>query len=89
MQTKNRATRYSKEFRESMVSLSQTGRSANSLSKEYNVSVSTVSKWINQADPFTNTQVLSLRERELIKENKRLKEENDILKRAAVILAKN
>ncbi|CAD5896536.1 transposase [Carnobacterium maltaromaticum] len=88
MQTKNRATRYSKEFRESMVSLSQTGRSANSLSKEYNVSVSTVSKWINQADP-TNTHVLSLRERELIKENKRLKEENDILKRAAVILAKN
>ena len=88
MQTKNTATRYSKEFRESMVSLSQTGRSANSLSKEYNVSVSTISKWINQADP-TNTQVLSLKERELIKEVKRLKEENDILKRAAVILAKN
>ena len=88
MQTKNTATRYSKEFRESMVSLSQTGRSANSLSKEYNVSVSTISKWINQADP-TNTQVLSLKERELIKEVKRLKEENDILKRAAVILTKN
>lgn len=57
MQTKNRATRYSKEFRESMVSLGQTDRSANSLAKEYNVSVSIVSKWINQADP-TNTQVL-------------------------------
>lgn len=36
MQTKNRATRYSKEFRESMVFLGQTGRSANALSKEYN-----------------------------------------------------
>ena len=71
-----------------MVSLGQTDRSANSLAKEYNVSVSTVSKWINQADPM-NTQVLSLRERELIKEVKRLKEEIDILKRAAVILAKN
>ena len=88
MPIKNKTTRYSSEFRESMVSLSQTGRSANSLAKEYNVSVSTVSKWINQADS-TNTKVLSLRERELIKENKRLKEENDSLKRAAVILAKN
>jgi transposase-like protein len=88
MAIKNKTTRYSSEFRESMVSLSQTGRSANSLAKEYNVSVSTVSKWINQADP-TNTKVLSLRERELIKEVKRLKEEVDILKRAAVILAKN
>lgn len=88
MPIKNKTTRYSTEFRESMVSLSQTGRSANSLAKEYNVSVSTVSKWINQADP-TNTKVLSLRERELIKEVKRLKEEVDILKRAAVILAKN
>lgn len=87
MPIKNKTTRYSSEFRESMVSLSQTGRSANSLAKEYNVSVSTVSKWINQADP-TNTKVLSLRERELIKEVKRLKEEVDILKRAAVILAK-
>lgn len=87
MPTKNKTTRYSQEFRESLVSLSQTGRSANSLAKEYNVSVSTVSKWINQADPM-NRQVLSLRERELVKENKRLKEEVDILKRAAVILAK-
>ena len=88
MPTKNKTTKYSQEFRESLVSLNQTGRSANSLAKEYNVSVSTVSKWINQADPM-NRQVLSLRERELIKEVKRLKEEVDILKRAAVILAKN
>ncbi|EHS2295120.1 IS3 family transposase [Enterococcus faecalis] len=79
MQPKNPATRYSQEFKESMVSLNQTGRSANSLSKEYNVSVSTISKWIRQADP-NDKNVLSLRERELVKENKRLKEEIDILK---------
>ncbi|OTN87616.1 hypothetical protein A5819_000062 [Enterococcus sp. 7E2_DIV0204] len=88
MQTKTSATRYSKKFRESMVSLSQTGRSANSLSKEYNVSVSTLSKWIRQADP-NDRNILSLNERALLKENKRLKEEIDILKRAAVLLAKN
>lgn len=88
MQTKTSATRYSKEFRESMVSLSQTGRSANSLSKEYNVSVSTLSKWIRQADS-NDRNILSLNERALLKENKRLKEKIDILKRAAVLLAKN
>ena len=88
MLMKNKTTRYSSEFRESMVSLIQTGRSANSLAKEYNVSVSTVSKWIYQANPM-NTKVLSLRERELIKQVKRLKEEVDILKRTVVILAKN
>jgi len=88
MQTKNSATRYSQEFRESMISLSQTGRSANSLSREYNVSVSTISKWIRQADP-NDRSILSIIERELVKENKRLREELDILKRAAVLLAKN
>lgn len=40
------AIKYSNEFKESIVSLSQTGRSANSLAKEYNVSVSTVTKLI-------------------------------------------
>ena len=68
------AIKYSNEFKESIVSLSQTGRSANSLAKEYNVSVSTVTKWIKQADP-NNTKVLSSNECALIKENKRLKEE--------------
>lgn len=80
--------RYSEEFKQSMISLKNSGRSATSLSKEYNVSVSTICKWIQQDDP-NNTNVLSIKERELIKENKRLKEENDILKRAAVLLAKN
>lgn len=79
MQTKNIATRYSKEFRESMISLSQTSRSVNSLSKEFNVGISTISKWIRQTDS-NDRSVLSLKERELLKENKRLKEENDILK---------
>lgn len=87
MPMKKKSTRYSRKFKDSIVSLSQTRRSANSLSKEYNVSVSTVSKWINQTDS-TNSTALSLRERELIKENKRLKEDLDILKRAAVLLAK-
>lgn len=88
MPTKSSNHRYSAEFKSSIVSPHKTGRSANSLSKEYNVSVSTVTKWINQANP-NNTKVLSDNERALIKEKRRLKEKLDILKRAAVLLAKN
>ena len=88
MPIKSSNNRYSAEFKSSIVSLHKTGRAANSLSKEYNISVSTVTKWINQANP-NNTKVLSNNERALIKENRRLKEELDILKRAAVLLAKN
>ncbi|WP_270997461.1 transposase, partial [Listeria seeligeri] len=81
MTNKKKTKKYAQEFKESIVALHQTGRSANSLAKEYNVSISTISKWVQQADP-TNKHVLSLRERELVKENKRLTEENTILKRA-------
>lgn len=88
MTSKNLRTRYSEEFKESIVALSKTGSSANSLAREYGVSVSTVSKWINQADP-SNNKILSQNERKLMKENIRLKEELDILKRAAVLLARN
>ncbi|MDN7035366.1 transposase [Lactiplantibacillus plantarum] len=86
--TEKLTSRYSEDLKNSIVALHQTGRSANSWAKEYNVSVSTVTKWVKQADP-ENTDELSSRERLLIKENQRLKEEIDILKRAAVLLAKN
>ncbi|EDN8714093.1 hypothetical protein LJH24_002893 [Listeria monocytogenes] len=52
------------------------------------MSVSTLTKWIRQADP-NDRNVLSIKERELVKENKRLKEETAILKREVVLLAKN
>lgn len=47
MPTKSSNNRYSAEFKSSIVAIHQTGRSANSLSKEYDVSVFTVTKWIN------------------------------------------
>lgn len=82
--------RYADDFKQSMVALYQSGRSANSLSKEYGVSVSTLTKWINHNGTqtigdkvFTNAEV-----KQVLKENARLKEELDILKRATVLLAK-
>ncbi|WP_370659267.1 integrase core domain-containing protein [Vagococcus jeotgali] len=50
--------RYSEEFKQSMISLKHSGRSATSLSKEYHVSVSTICKWIQQDNP-SNTNVLA------------------------------
>ncbi|NKC68462.1 transposase [Vagococcus fluvialis] len=76
--------RYSEEFKQSMIRPKNGGRSATSLLKEYNVSVSTICKWIQQ-DDSNNTNVLSIKERELIKENKQLKEESDILKRTELV----
>lgn len=75
MSKSNLSKRYSNEFKESIISLHQTGRSANSLSKEYGVSVSSISLRIKQADP-NDTNVLSVKEKQLIKENKRLKAES-------------
>lgn len=84
----NLSRRYSNEFKKLIVSLHQTRRSANSLSKKYSVFISSVTPWIKQADP-NDTNILSVNEKQLIKENKRLKAENDILKRAAFLLAKS
>jgi len=76
------SNRYSPEFKSSIMLLHKNNRSADFLAKEYNVSVSTVTKWMNQADP-NNSKVPSDHEWALIEENRRLREELDILKRAA------
>lgn len=72
MSTKFSIKRYSSEFKSSIVSLHKTGYSANSLAREYNASVSAVTKWINQDNP-NNTKVLSDNEQALIKGKHRLK----------------
>jgi len=88
--TQSKNFRYANDFKESMVALYQSGRSATSLAKEYGVSVTTLTKWIKNVGTqtvgdktYTNAEV-----KQLQKENARLKEELDILKRAAVLLAK-
>ncbi|MEN3242735.1 transposase, partial [Fructilactobacillus sanfranciscensis] len=45
---KNRSTRYSLEFKHNLVALfNDENRSMSSISKEYGVTVSSISKWIN------------------------------------------
>ena len=80
--------RYDEDFKKSIVSLHENGRSINSLAREYGVSVSTVAKWTKlyasvsteDGEIFTAKQI-----KELQKRNAILEEENIILKKAIAI----
>ena len=80
--------RYDEDFKKSIVSLHENGRSFNSLSREYGVSVSSIAKWsrmystisTDEGEVFTAKQI-----KELQKRNALLEEENLILKKALAI----
>ena len=86
--------RYTQEFKEQMVAMYKAGKPATELVKEYGMSKSTLHKWIgdySRSGSFHATDNRSVEENELIalrKENKQLRMENDILKQAALIMAK-
>jgi transposase len=85
---------YSDEFREQLVKLYKTGKSVITLNREYGVSKASLYKWIEKYDnsgSFRDKDNRSNEENELLelrKENKRLLMENDILKQAALIMAR-
>jgi len=88
------AKRYPKEFKEQVVALVRTGRSANSVAKEFQLSDNTVGNWVKQADvdAGARTDGLTTEERQelarLRRENKQLKLERDILSKAAAWFAR-
>jgi transposase len=84
---------YPAEFRARMVDLVRAGRTQKSLSREFNVSERTIWLWVRQADldsglrsdgPTTDEKQELAR---LRRENERLREERDILKKAAAWFA--
>ena len=86
--------RFSPEFRARMVELVRAGRSPASLSREFEVAPQVIGRWLQQADrdegrrcdgPTTEerTEVQRLR-----RENARLREEREILKKAAAWFAR-
>ena len=87
------AKRYSTEFKSSIVALYNEGRSANSLANEYHLAVQTVISWVKKAQIIgtdVNGQPVSRAEfNAMQKEVARLKEENKILKIAAVLLGEH
>ncbi len=84
---------YPREFREELIQLTRSGRSPEALSKEYEPSAQTIRNWIAQADRDEGRRPdgLTTAEREelrrLRRENRRLREEREILKKAAAWFA--
>ena len=81
--------RYSPEFRQQMVALVRSGRTPESLSREFEPSAQSIRNWVEQsdrdaglrADGLTSTERQELRR--LRRDNKRLRVERDILAKAA------
>ena len=88
-----KAKRYSTEFKSSIVALYKEGRSANSLTNEYHLAVQTVTGWVKKSQivgtDMNGHQVTRSEFNAMQKEVVRLKEENEILKIAAVLLGEH
>jgi len=88
-----RSVRYTPEFKRQMVDLVRAGRKAASLAKEFGPSAWTIALWVKQdaRDGGSGDGGLTSAEREeltrLRRENRRLKEEREILSKAAAWFA--
>ena len=85
---------YAPEFKQQMVDLVKAGRTPEELSREFEPSNTTIWNWVRQADRDTGMRKdgLPTAEREelatLRRENRRLKVEREILKKAAAWFAR-
>lgn len=81
--------RYNQEFKQTVVELHSSGTLVSQLSSEYGVSEVTIYKWIKQFSTIEGTKELTVSDVEMIqKENLRLKQELEILKKAMTIFAR-
>lgn len=84
---------YSEEFRRQMVELVRNGRTPEGLSREFEPSGQAIRNWVERADIEEGRQDDGLTRKEhqeldrLRRENRRLKEEREILKKAAAWFA--
>ena len=82
---------FNNEFKSMVVELYRSGRPVKELSSEYGVSEVTIYKWIKKYSPIATVdekEVTSDDLKEMQKEMLRLKEENEILKKAMAIFAR-
>lgn len=81
--------RYNKEFEQTVVEHYHSSTSVSQLSSEYGVSEVTIYKWIKQHSSIEGTQELTVSDVETIqKENLRLKQELEILKKVMTIFSR-
>jgi len=85
---------YPAAFRQQMVELARSGRSANDLAKEFEPTAQTINAWVRQGDRdegrredgMTNHERSELQR--LRKENKQLRQERELLAKAAAWFAR-
>ena len=83
--------KHTDEFKKSIVTLHQNGKSLSQLSKEYGISMSALSKWVRNLSEVKideDTVVTAQQIKELQKRNAMLEEENLILKKAIASLSR-
>ena len=82
--------RYDQEYKDMIVDLFKSGISLAELSSEYGIARSTINGWIKDIKEIKidENEVMTLKEvKELKREMARIKEENEILKKAMAIFA--
>ena len=82
--------RYDQEYKDMIVELFKSGMSLAELSSEYGIAKSTINGWVKDVKEIKvdENEVMTLNEvKALKKEMARIKEENEILKKAMAIFA--
>ena len=82
--------RYDQEYKNMIVDLFKSGMSLSEISSEYGIAKSTINGWIKDVKEIKvdGNEVMTLKEvKELKREMARIKEENEILKKAMAIFA--
>ena len=82
--------RYDQEYKDMIVELFKSGMSLAELSSEYDIAKSTINGWVKDVKEIKvdENEVMTLKEvKALKKEMARIKEENEILKKAMAIFA--
>ena len=82
--------RYDQEYKDMIVELFKSGMSLAELSSEYGIAKSTINGWVKDVKEIKvdENEVMTLKEvKSLKKEMARIKEENEILKKAMAIFA--
>ncbi len=88
MPNKNSPTKYSEEFKKTIVTLYQSGKTYAEIKKEYGVSSSALSNWVrkySQVQVDEDTVLTAQQIKALQRRNAELEEENLILKKAIAI----
>ena len=82
--------RYDQEYKDMIVELFKSGMSLAELSSEYGIAKSTINGWVKDVKEIKvdEDEIMTLKEvKALKKEMARIKEENEILKKAMAIFA--